>query len=219
MRIDLFDQVARVVVVRPDDLGDRAGGEMRVAGVFAFGREAEEEIDTRAQARAFQDRLDDGGGGTGPDRAFQHDQLSGPEPFGDAFDGGDDVFQFGFAGVGQRRRHADQDHVLVCEAREIGGRGEFAGGDGSADAVLGEIADDALARIDAADAVGVDVEAGGRKARLGNRERKRQADIAEAERCHCGLTAFNAVLQGGIMGKHAVHKSTPDNRSPHGVVG
>ena len=66
-----------------DDLGDRRGGEVRVAGVLALGAEGEEEVAAGGEAAGLQDRQDDVAGRAGVGRALQDDELARPEPRGD----------------------------------------------------------------------------------------------------------------------------------------
>ena len=93
--------------------------------------------------------------------------------------GVDDVAQVRLALVGERGRDAQQDGVAVGERSRIGRRRQAVADRG--EAVVADILDAAVALREELDGPGVDVEADDVVARLGERDRERQADVPEPD--------------------------------------
>ena len=108
----------------------------------------------------------------------------------------DDVGQVGLAGVGQRRRDADDDGVGFSQAREVRGRLEPSG-QHLRGSIRRDVADVALAAPELLDLDRVDVEAEDRESACRERARQWQADVPEADDADDGLMFLDLGLQGG----------------------
>ena len=127
-----------------------------------------------------QDRQDDLAGGARVGRALQDDELAGPQPRGDRLGRVDDVGEVGLAGLGQRRRDADDDDVRLVEPIERS-RGLEALLAHLADRRVGDVADVAFALLELGDLRRVDVESEDGDPALGEGPGQGQADIAQAD--------------------------------------
>jgi hypothetical protein len=143
-----------------DDFRDFSDAGLRVAGVFAFGREGEVEVGAGLETRAlFEHGAEVFIGGAGVGGGFEHDELAAAEMGGEGFAGLDDVRDVGFAILVERSGHADDGGFNGAPAGEIGGGGEAAGGDLFGDGFRGDVMDVGAAGVEGFDLVGVDVEA------------------------------------------------------------
>src|SRR6267142_365454 len=93
------------------DLRNGARREVRVAGILALGREAQEDVLAHFQAAAFDARLQLLLGGAGVSRALERYELPGMLIRQQRLEGVDDEAEIGFARRRERRRHADHDGV------------------------------------------------------------------------------------------------------------
>ena len=171
----------RVNAVACHDLGDRRDFKAAVAGILAFGREAEEEIYLRLQAGLFQYGLDHVVGGAGIGGRFQHDQLAGAQMLGDGACRVRDKGEIRLTVFRQRRRNADDDDIADGKFGKI-----RSGAEPSARHLAGKGCrrhrlDIGLAVVQALDLLGFDVEAGNREAGACDRNRQRQPDIAQSD--------------------------------------
>ena len=92
-------------------------------------------------------------------RAFQHDELTGPQRLGDRPRGPFDVAQIGIAALVERRRHADDDAVGFGQAAHVGGRLELVLANQLRERRRVDVLDVALAGLQLVDLRLIDVEA------------------------------------------------------------
>ena len=101
--------------------------------------------------------------------------------------------------LGERRRHADEDRIGLAQPIEIGGRRKFSGVHRRLDRRIGNMLDLALAGVELADPLGVNVEADHRETGLDGGQRQGNADIAEADDAD-GVGPVGDPLDHGIDG-------------------
>ena len=82
---------------------------------------------------------------------------------------------------GERRRHRDENRVGLAQTIEICGRRKFARAHRGLDRRVGDMLDLALARVELADPLGVNIEADHREPGFDGGERQGNADIAKAD--------------------------------------
>ena len=203
--VEGLHQFASGRTVTCNDLGNCRSVEGAVAGIFAFGREAEEEIRAGLEAGAFQDGPDGAVGGAGVGGGFECHQLAGAQGAGDVVAGAGDVGEVGFAVSGQGRGDADDDDVAGAQQTEIGGSREaarvrFGGKGGITDGL-----DVAFSGGEGLKLGGVDVKACDAEPRLRGCDRQRQTDIAKADHPNRCAARGNQVKQRGVG--HSWHLS------------
>ena len=127
----------------------------------------------------------------------------------DAVHGCGDITQIRLAVFAERRRHADDERIGARGLRVVGGGGQAAGffADGIGDDAVGDALDVTLAGAQLRDFVGIDIESGDRKAGLGESQRQRQADIAEAVDGDHGLAPRNFFKQL-LLRRHPLRRGT-----------
>ena len=183
--------------------------EVGVAGVLAFGAEGDEEVDPRPEPGRGQHRQDDVAGSAGVGGAFEDDELARAKALHDRLGRLDDEAEVGLAGVGQRRRHADDDDVGLMQMGELAGRLE-PGREHLRDLGIRDVLEVAAAGPEKLDLAGIDVEAEDGKAAESKGPAQRQPDVAEADDADLGLTALDAGRQ--VRTRHR-QTSTGSSRS------
>ncbi len=168
-----------------------------VAGILAFRRIGQEQIDARAQAALLEDRAQHLIRGPGPGRRFEDDELAGPQMRRDRRRGPGHEPQVRLALARQWRRHADQQGITVPRRGEIRRRTKPAAGDDPLDPARGDVADVALAPVELLDLRGVDVESHHLVAGIAEGDGQRQPDIAEADDADLRLAAHKALAKAG----------------------
>ena len=178
-----------------DHLGNRAGVELRVARILAFGREGQQEVGGALQAGGLEDRLDLFVGRAGIRGRLEDDELAGPQALCDLAGRIVHVREVGFAVLAEWRRHADQYRVAVADAVEVGGGREAAACDRGGDARRADVLDIRLAAREGLDLLRVEIEADDREACLFEDQGQRQPDVALADDADAGGPPGNALLQ------------------------
>ena len=191
LAVEFGGNLGALAVDAPDDLGDVPRGEVRVARVFAFGAEGQEEVLAALEAALFEDRLEDIARRAGIGRRFENDDLPGLQPLGNLFARGGHEADVGLAHLVQRRRHADNNGVDFLEFIEIAGRPEPSGLDIVADNAGGDVLDVALAGIEFFDFSGVDVEAQHLEFAGTELAHQGQPDVAQPDNAYLCLTTLD----------------------------
>ena len=164
-----------------DNFWDAGAVKVRIAGVFPFGREDQEEILAEFEAAVF-DRAEEfliGGARIGG--ALEADELIGAEMRENAVPRGAHVAKVRLVVEVQRRGHADDDHIHLRDAGEVGGGAELAGLDGVRHALRADVLDVALPGIEGVHFLHIHVEADDLDVLLSKAEDERKADVAESE--------------------------------------
>src|SRR5208337_4615254 len=92
--------------------------ELRVTGVFALRAKSQEKVAPRFQPSSREQGEDNLPGGSRVGSALQNDQLTRSEPLCYGLGRVDDIRQVGLAGLGQRSRDTDNDHIRLIESLE-----------------------------------------------------------------------------------------------------
>ena len=181
------------------DAGDELGGvldrERRVAGIDAFRRVAEEEVLAHLAARPlFEDRQDDLLRRPRMRRRLEDDQHSRLDVRADGLSRGDDEVEVGRTRLRERRRDADRQGVEIGDGCVVRCRAER-----HVEVLVplaGHVHEVRLARLDGADALVVQVDAGDVEAGLGEGHRERQAGVPEADDADRRGALRDALVEG-----------------------
>lgn len=179
--VEIAGKLGRFGIEPTDDLGCVGDAVLRIAGVDPLGREGEEKVFSNLEPGRFELRKDDLAGGSGKGRAFEHDELAGPQGASDLRGGGGDVGDVGVSGLAERGRDADRDDVGLGQARHVGGGGEAFGLNEVGDRAGCDVLDVGCAAVEGVDGGGIDIEAEDIEADVGKGRSKREADIAETD--------------------------------------
>ena len=157
--VKLGGHLGAAAIDAADDLGNGPRGEMRVAGILAFGAEGQVEIAAGLQATPlFEDRLQDLSRRAGIGRRLEHHDLPFLQGLGDLPATALDKLDVRLAHFVQRRGHADDDGVDLAELTEIVGGPEASGLDVLLDHAGRDVLDVTATGIQLLDLSGVDVE-------------------------------------------------------------
>jgi len=121
------------------DFGDVAGLVMRIAGVDALGREAQEEIFTGLEAPLFKHGQQKFFSGTGICGGFQDEEHPWVKVFRHLFRGGDHIAHVGVPCFAEWRWDSDVDRVQLGDDREVCGRAQLARVDVFPNEIAGDI--------------------------------------------------------------------------------
>jgi len=114
-----------------------------------------------------------------------------------------DVGNVGIAGLAQRRRHADDHHVHIGDGGRFGGGRKPAGAHLRRQGLGRHVRNVRGAGVEPVDALRVYIDPGDLESGLGEGQRQRQADVAEADDADVERTLLDAiqeVLQKGFSG-------------------
>ena len=179
--VEITGKLGRFGIEATDDLGCVGDAVLRIAGVDPLGREGEEKVFSDLEPGRFELRKDDLAGGSGKGRAFEHNELAGPQGAGNLRGCGSDVRDVRIARLAERGRDADRDDVGFGQASHGGGGGEAFGLNEVGDRGGCDILDVGCAAVEGVDGGGIDIEAEDIEADVGKGGSKREADIAETD--------------------------------------
>ncbi len=141
-----------------NDLGDRIGGEIRIARIFALGRINEEDVLAQDQALLFNPRSQFLIGRTGIGGAFQRDDLTGAQIRQQRSERVEDEGKIRLPMLGQRRRHAQDQRVRFPDPGKVG-RGTEPTRVGRCNCRRRNMLDQRFASVQACDLARMDIEA------------------------------------------------------------
>jgi hypothetical protein len=184
-----------------------------------LGRIGEEEILSRVQARALQDRAHHVSGGARIGGRFEDDELAGPQPGRDRLSRALDEGEVRLAVLSERGWHADEDRVDFGQPVEIGGRREQPALDQVRDNCGCDLADVGAARIERVDLRRVDVEPDYAEAPLAGRPREGQPDIAEPDDAEPSVLDLARAMKASAAGEAARRPPSISRRTWPGSAG
>ncbi|MEY3457966.1 MAG: hypothetical protein RL215_1123 [Planctomycetota bacterium] len=181
--VEAAGEVTGVLVGATDDFGDACGGVVGVTWVFAFGAEGGEVVLSAEQAAGvlIEDGDEDIAGGGGVGGAFEDDELSGAEDFGDGVSGGFDELEIGIAGLIEGSGDTDEQGISFVESGHIAGGIEDTAGDPVGDGLVGDMPDVAESLAEELDFCVVDVESEALEAGVGEGADERESDVAKSD--------------------------------------
>ncbi len=168
---------------------------LRVARIYALGRERDEDVAADDETACFDPRLDDLFGRAGVRRAFEDDELAGMHIRQGFLHDVLDEARVGLLVLVERCRDANGDYVDVGDYGEFDGRAELSGTDDGGQIVRHDVADVVLGAIDLRDALRVSVNADHLVSGLRLLHCKGQADVAESDDGHARRLVANPLHQ------------------------
>ena len=191
--------------------------ELPVSRILPLGREGQQEIAGRLEARGFEDGLDLLVGGPRIGRRLEHDQLPGAQMARDVAGRAQDVAEVRLAVLAQGRGEADDDRRRSRASTDISAVAWKSAARplaASRRATLGaDVGDVRVALVESLDLGRVDIESDDGEAGFAEQQRQRQTDVPLSDNTHSGfvrrdpLSQFQSISSAGGLAHHdCLHK-------------